>query len=381
MKGLALMSIGAWGGLLLLTPRGKQLKLLQNPFVLGFSAYYCWAALSVLWSIDPGLSMRRLAVLFFCGFGCLGFARHLRIRDMITMALYVGTLYAVIGLLTEFAIGSFMSQEHPGGYRFGGTVHPNAQGAYLGMLCTAAFSLSRIKPERKLFYLSWMAFGVILLMMTKSRTSFAAMLLSVGVIASIDYSLKFKLVGTIAISWLGSLVLIGAFLQGLDPAGEIQEMSMMGRGEESSALTGRIPIWMELSNYIAQRPLTGYGYGAFWNPANIEVVSANIQWVFREAHSSYVEALLGLGLIGLLILLGIAFLGILLSLQQYRRTKDTSYAFVVAIIFQFLVSGFMESVISSPTFLLLVAITCLIRLGSGVESSATNHPETPPKLA
>ena len=73
---------------------------------------------------------------------------------------------------------------------------------------------------------------------------------------------------------------------------------MLGRQEESEALTGRVPIWTELLGYVRARPLQGYGYESFWTAKHIEDVSDDLQWPLREAHNAYLDAVLSVGLIG-----------------------------------------------------------------------------------
>jgi hypothetical protein len=64
-KGLALALIGLYGTYLLLRRDGRPLR--WTGWLPALAAFYlAWAAASVLWSNDPGMSCRRLAVLMFC---------------------------------------------------------------------------------------------------------------------------------------------------------------------------------------------------------------------------------------------------------------------------------------------------------------------------
>jgi exopolysaccharide production protein ExoQ len=69
--------------------------------------------------------------------------------------------------------------------------------------------------------------------------------------------------------------------------------SMLGRDE---TLTGRTYIWAELLPIAMQHPILGCGYGGFWTSATIEA------YIINEAHSGYLEALMGLGFVGLFLL-------------------------------------------------------------------------------
>ena len=76
---------------------------------------------------------------------------------------------------------------------------------------------------------------------------------------------------------------------------------MLGR---DATLTGRTDIWLILVEYIEQRPVLGYGYGAFWAPdsAPANWVRDMLQWDAPSAHNGWLEVTMALGLIGLALL-------------------------------------------------------------------------------
>lgn len=61
----------------------------------------------------------------------------------------------------------------------------------------------------------------------------------------------------------------------------------------NTTLTGRTDVWASLLPLVKQRPLLGRGFGGFWTPRTREVFNIS------EAHSGYLEVLLGLGFVGL----------------------------------------------------------------------------------
>lgn len=75
---------------------------------------------------------------------------------------------------------------------------------------------------------------------------------------------------------------------------------LLGRDPQ---LTGRVEIWSTATRFIAERPVLGFGYGGFFDP-----IPQSPVWEFwatnRDAqaphfHSSAVETLIGLGVVGL----------------------------------------------------------------------------------
>lgn len=62
-----------------------------------------------------------------------------------------------------------------------------------------------------------------------------------------------------------------------------------------ATLTGRTQVWASLLPVAMQSPLIGKGFGGFWTPGTRDL------YRISEAHSGYLELLLGLGFIGILL--------------------------------------------------------------------------------
>lgn len=340
-KGLVLSSIAVLGAYLLVRKDGQPMRF-NSPLGALMIAFFCWSGLSVLWSIDPGATVRHMAVFTFCFIAAMGIARQFQPRDVVLMTVVVYSVYFLIGLCCELGLGTF--RPWAAGYRFAGTLHPNAQGANLGLLCVGTFALSRMLESRKRrWLLAWCAFVFVFLLLTKSRTSVGACLAAALAVWCLDVSARTKLITGLGGVWLIAAAALLAFFLGYDVVERVTGAAMLGRGEESMALTGRIPIWNELMGYVWERPLAGYGYEAFWTPIHIEDLYERLHWVFREAHSTYVEMLLGLGLIGACLLLASVLVALWQSARLHRRTGNPACAFLVGMLAFLMTTGLMES--------------------------------------
>ncbi|MDT8855533.1 O-antigen ligase family protein [Paracoccaceae bacterium Fryx2] len=69
---------------------------------------------------------------------------------------------------------------------------------------------------------------------------------------------------------------------------------------KDATLTGRVPLWHLADAQIAQRPMLGHGFSAFWSPASGEawLIRERIGWMAPHAHSGYRDTLLSLGFVG-----------------------------------------------------------------------------------
>jgi len=312
-----------------------------------------WCALSVLWSVDRGMTIRRLIVLACCFVAACGFSRFLRPRELCSLAMAVSLTFLVIGILTEIALGTFKPLSAT--YRFAGTVHPNTQGLYLATLCLSSSTLAA--SSKRSAFLLWgiFLFGMLFLILTKSRTSLAGTLLGFAGILSLRTTPGVRWMLAMGAVWTVGLVLFGAALAEFDLDRKLGQIMLLGREEQAESLTGRIPIWTEVSRFVAARPILGYGYEAFWNPDNILLVSRAMQWSIRESHNAWFDTTLCVGVIGLALLVTTVISGIGAAVRRYRQTGEAGYVFFAGLFIYAIVNCFLESGMVTPMCVPLIA--------------------------
>jgi len=250
---------------------------------------------SVTWAGDPGLAFRRSAEFALFSVTTLALAELLTLPQILRFACAASCAYLLIGILSEFVLRTF----HPFSedYRFCGTLHPNHQAWQCGMLVISACALSlETVGRKKLHYAGICAFGMIFLLLTKSRTTLGAVLLAIIVLVGLGLSghrLR-RFIGLTSIAF-ASLSFVAIFMQSTLAA--IYQSQLAGRGEDSiSTLTGRLPLWTIAFQFIDERPLTGYGFYAFWTPDHIRYFSGQLGWGVPESHNGFIELLLSLGI-------------------------------------------------------------------------------------
>jgi exopolysaccharide production protein ExoQ len=76
-------------------------------------------------------------------------------------------------------------------------------------------------------------------------------------------------------------------------------VSMLGK---DTTLSGRDVLWAAVWDFIKERPLLGYGYGAFWRESGDEarLIWASLGWYPPHAHNAVLELLLQFGVLGLI---------------------------------------------------------------------------------
>lgn len=346
------------GGLTLLAlPRPWRLRL---PLAMLVVAVPAWCFLSLLWAQDFGMCTRRLIVLGCCCAGAFGVGRYFSLREICWM-LFATTLAAsFVGVTAECVLGTF--RPWSGDYRYSGSMHPNSTGIYLGALLLSAATLSRLSPQHRWKYLAAAGWAFALLVLTKSRTATAAAIVAAGCLGMLQLRLRMQLLGAGVAVWSVAALFLVIALTGVESGSELKSLIFLGREEQAESFTGRGEIWPQVTKNIARRPLTGYGFESFWTPDKIAEVSDEVQWAVREAHSSYLEVTLGVGLIGagLLGLLIVTSMGA--SVLEYACSGDPCFAWLVALLVFGLIDGTMESGLVTPQmvgFFLGCAFVCL----------------------
>jgi O-antigen ligase len=353
LKGAALGLIGLLGFVFLWEKDGRPL-IWRNPLTLLLAIYFLWAGCSLTWSIDPAMTLRRLAVLSFCFVGAMGVARRLTGREIVLTAMIITSTYLLLGIVAEIAHANFRPWES--GYRFSGTIHPNSQGVNLAILCLAALQLARTEntPAKRRWAICLGLAGFAFLFLTRSRTALAGFLAAAAVLGMIRLQASSKMLVIFGALGITSAALLFCSLGGIDIEDRFVSAAMLGRESESEALTGRLPVWEELLYYAGQRPWQGYGYESFWTPWHIEDVSEDVHWRFREAHNAYIDTVLSLGLVGAAALLSIAAFGIYRTAGSYRGGGDSCSGFTLGMLIFGLIGATMESGMAGINFITLI---------------------------
>lgn len=312
------------------------------------------AAASFAWSIDTGLTQRRAIAIV-----------------MTTLAgLYIGTRYdwrtmlRVIGLawLTIACVSALVAILNPG-FGVHQDIHPGAwRGMYYeknqlgGHMATASFIcgfMTLMDVDWRRFWAAGFAVCAGLVLMSTSTTSLLALLFGVGVLGAALWMKRGQLTAVFSL-WLGLIaVIIGGAVLVLAP-----DLVLAVLGKDAT-LTGRTDIWSASVDVISQRPLLGYGYGAFWAPESEPAfwVRDVLEWDSPTAHNAWLDVAIALGLIGL----GLFVLNFLLTIARAVTLSITTWTgvFALGICCQFLLFSLSESIAlqqNSITWITYVAV-------------------------
>ena len=346
-------------GIVLILNRQKNKIVMNSLLSWLLILFFIWCTFSIFWSIDYSLSLRRWTILLIFFISTLGLAIQYPIEKLPYFVFVITLTFLSFGVIVEFLLRSF----HPlaNGYRFAGTLHPNSQGTNCALLVLSSFYFIGIEKKKRWYFLVALIFGLIFLTLTKSRTSFVSIIIAISFMVGLKKQKIRKFFIFFILVWI---IYIIYMMNGDIVFREMWELVLLGRGDSplTYTLTGRIPIWEELFEYVKNRPLFGYGYNSFWTTKHIFELELATGWPVTHSHSEYLEVLLGIGLVGTVLYLSIVIVSIYISLKRFKLRSIYVYSFCFAFLIFYMLRGILESGIMHETFEKFIFLWIVIQL-------------------
>jgi O-antigen ligase len=247
---------------------------------------------SAAWSVDTTATIRGGIQYFFFVLGMIGAAKNLEGDDFMDLLTSVCFLSAVACLILLFIAPVYVIGEQTGEFR-GIFSQKNILGQAMSVGALACLHSIRVRKRSLLSGI--LTFITITFVAVRSESTTSALVILLFLVLGVVMPLlqRGKAARTLGVVLLTVLLLVG-------PIVAIGTNSLFELVGKDATLTGRTEIWGYAIPYIYQRPLLGWGYGAFWsteNPAAWEIANT-IHWYAPEAHNGLLEILLSSGLVG-----------------------------------------------------------------------------------
>ena len=335
--------------------RSDASALLRQPFLLAFCAF---AWLSVAWSVEPQVTVRRSLLLL--GTVVIGwfigdrFAPHQQARLVASVALF-GALVSVIVLpiwpsLTMYTNGD--PNQWSGVYMNRNLFALVLSYGLLAMLFVA-------KPARRRA-LVWIAFVpmVVLLLLTGARTGPVALAATIGAIGWIYF---LRRLGNGRMTAAGGAVFSLATLGSVGMLVHWYWLDILTALGREAGLTGRVAIWQVDRFFAAQQPWTGWGFEAIWTNKNaiLRSMLATGRYPY-SSHSGYYEILLGVGRLGLVLFVLFLATAAWRAFRHAWGRSDLLSLWPLAFIVFAVVVNFSESLFVSSEALLALTVATAV---------------------
>jgi len=332
--------LGAMGVVCWMTSSSEGINW-RHPLMWFCAAYVGWCVASLLWTTDSAQTVRKLGILALMLVGAYGAATRFDLDDLMAiMLLSLGGLIGV-GFLAELGLGMFRPWRSD--YRFAGTCHPNDQAVQCALLALAAAGAVWMKRDRPWLRQILIAAGLLGLALSKSRTTLLALIVAAALAAVLSAKgMQRWLVMScgVAVLCLGGIAANFVSVADIDQSFNV---ASMGRRENVSSLTGRLPLWHELWKSAEKRPLAGHGYGGFWGEKNVLKYSQIFAWHIPHAHNGYLDLMLAVGVLGGALYVAWVIATALVAGSRFETWGDAGDLFVVCLLVFSLVHAVTES--------------------------------------
>ena len=341
----------------------------MNIFMLLFSVL---AVMSITWSIDSSLTVRRIVRLVTFLLVCSAFvlsAWHARrfqniVRPVLTFLLFGSIVFALVS--PQLAIHWENSPELYGAWH-GLATQKNGLGA-LACFGVIFWFHAWLNHEVKLrTALVGVGIAFICLVKSKSDTS-----LITAVVAMMMMTLMMRAPPSLRpyrallISVSAIILLVyGLAILRIVPGSEALLKPIMALTGKDMTFSNRSLIWEIISAHIKLHPILGTGYSAYWTPQPIighdSFVFLSLMQGFYpgSAHNGYLEVINDLGWVGLFLLLGFIFVYLRQSIQL-MATDTGQGALYIGLFFQQAITNLSESHwfdVSSVDFVFMMLAT------------------------
>lgn len=370
----ALMMVGI---LVLLCRYKRAVRVLRMNWPL--VAFFGYCALSTLWSVAPGLAMKR----WFKAIGDVVMVlviltdrnRVEAVKRIITRVGFI--LMPLSVLLIEFYphLGRVYSIEDGTFTYTGVTTNKNMLGVIcmligLGCVWLILKTLHQKRRKNRQLIALGMTLATVLWIfaVANSITPLVCFLMGSALMVFVKVSGRNRS-SDVHIA-VGGMVAVAAVLF-VFPEVVVSVIHLFGR---NSTLTGRTELWKTLLG-MDTHPWFGTGFESFWLGHRLDQIWSIYVWHPNEAHNGYLEVYLNLGLAGLALLMTLLITGYRHLIAVYRRDPEAGSLrlayFAAALVYNFAEAGFR--MLDPMWIFLLLAIIAV------PAAARTMEQETPPE--
>ena len=274
----------------------KNVRWRSSPTLYIASFYLILSCVSYIWSGHPEITIRR-AGLQICFFACM-LTPFLADLDPRRIIFGVSLPFGLASVISIIAVPLTIGE--PLGVR-GIYAQKNMLGQFAA-IATFIFTWCAVecRGQKRACYLILLIISTTLLLLSRSKTSLALMiagflpLMLSYLLSRCTSSTKWTIFTLIVSTLLFSVVVLFAARFNLG------DLSLLLFGDPT--FTGRDRIWEFARSYIAERPLLGHGYGAFWGVGDrSSAFQTDVTFIadLLQAHNGYIDVELELGAAGI----------------------------------------------------------------------------------
>jgi exopolysaccharide production protein ExoQ len=353
----ALVGVALLGTSALIEFRENRLLKLAS---LPVAALAGWMLLSGLWSVAPSTTPVQALLVTGVLAAALGFGVVLDVREQIAAVVLVTQALILLSLL-------YVAFRPERGIGLGGWQGVFGSKSTLGPIAAlAAISALAIGPmiRSAIWVRSVLALLIILdtvvLVGSRSATAVVALLAALTAVVA-------RRITSTGSGKRNRFVILG--MVGAPVAVALGVGTVMGKGWDFSSRTS---VWSAVLRKVQERPLLGFGYRSLWDDKSfLDPIYIESGLVFDNAHNSVVEALLGMGYVGAVLVTAVICVPIwAVWTQADLRHLSNTDAYLIAVVVFCAVMNLMEAmIVYHSIFWVLLVSGGATRCASGQQHS------------
>lgn len=368
-------SVYACGTLLVLLRWRRVLGAVRTVWPL--VALTALAPLSILWSVQPSLTLRRSVILLLWVVFAIYIGERYTMDKLARVLAQTLCLMMVVVIVLSFVAPAYVIDysNHMGALK-GLSVHKNLFGEYMA-LAVVLLLLVRFRHFDWLRYV-FLVIAAALLVFSRSATSLFLCVLLVATMPVWRWA-RLKRKQRLLVCFVAVPIVLPAMYFIARNTGLL--LQILGR---DPTLTGRTQIWAMVWPSLMKRPILGYGYDAFWTGLKGESANVVIRsgWMVPHAHNGFLDLGLSLGAVGVAIFLYVWAYSLRRGIEFIRLERGPIGLWPVTFLYLFFLHNISEStlltVLTKDTlpFLLFATITTSLAVNRRRATTATPTPNS-----
>lgn len=306
--------------LIFLRRRNHIIYLISQDKVL--LVFHLLAISSVLWSVDPYVTLTRFLALARTTLAGVILATH-PLKDQAKLFTNLFVTAGILSLLAVVALPSYGIRAGTGDWQgiFSFKFSLGLFMAYGFALTFSKFLFATQSLKGKVISALISLGAIVLIIFSESATSIVMVLASMSLIPFYVAAKQGKKIRVSVFIFLVLATLIATLLIFSNLAFIVEDL--LGK---DLTFTGRQSLWTEIIDQVMKRPLLGYGFHAFWHSNESLIAVSKNGWpslpppgeylVDFHSHSGYVEIFAQLGFSGIF-LMGLSYIVVLSRAFRY----------------------------------------------------------------
>lgn len=304
-----------------------------------------WCMASYTWSGEPGNSLKSIIMYSMTVFSGIVLAGYMTWEQFTVSVVNCSGLLMILSPIVSLAIPSIGKGVYDGTVAWDGVFMEKQQlGIHSAIFIIAIVALN-LYSDKYRKYLLFLPLGFLNIIGATGKTAFIMLFVSFSTLTLIWFLRRGPIIALIT-TWTITVVFPTIYYVYKFLGDEI--FKLLGRNK---TLTGRTEVWEGVQQLIDMRPLFGWGYGAVWTNRTLtspyNYISDAAGFTPMNAHSSYRDTWLQLGIVGVIILVA-CILYTLLGAFSRNSKHPLSVMFAISAIMGILSTSFTESILMNP---------------------------------